>query len=67
MGIYKDWCGFSKRKKSVSGQKIIKRKMVQAIVKKLKAEGKHVDLQAVNKEVFDKVRRKHQVQLKKYR
>lgn len=67
MGIYKDWCGFSKRKKSVSGQKIIKRKMVQAIVKKLKAEGKPVDRQAINKDVFDKVRRHHQSQQKKHK
>lgn len=66
MGIYKDWCGFGKRKKSVSAQKIIKRKMVQAIVKKLKAEGKPVDRQAINKEVFDKVRRKHQTPQKKH-
>ena len=62
MGIYKDWCGFGKRSKSVSGQKTLKRKMVQAIVKKLKAEGKPVDRQKINKEVFDKVRRKHQTQ-----
>ena len=62
MGLYKDFCGFGKRKKSVSGQKIIKRKMVQAMVKKLKAEGKPIDRQAINKEVFDKVRRKHQSQ-----
>ena len=54
MGIYKDWCGFSKRKKSVAGNKIIKRKMVQAMVKKLKAEGKPIDRQAINKEVFDR-------------
>lgn len=67
MGIYKDWCGFSKRKKSVSGQKIVKRKMVQAIVKKLKAEGKPVDRQAINKDVFDKVRRHHQSQQKKHK
>lgn len=67
MGIYKDWCGFSKRKKSVSGQKIVKRKMVQAMVKKLKAEGKPVDRQAINKEVFDKVRRRHQSQQKKHK
>lgn len=58
MGVYKDLCGFGKRKKSVAAQKIIKRKMVQAMVKKLKAEGKPVDRQAINKEVFDKVRRK---------
>ena len=64
MGIYKDWCGFGKRSKSVSGQKIVKRRMVQAMVKKLKAEGKPVDREAINKEVFDKVRRKHQSQRK---
>ena len=58
MGLYSDPCGFSKRKKSVSGQKMIKRKMVQAMVKKLKAEGKPVDRQAINKEVVDKVRRR---------
>ena len=67
MGIYKDWCGFSKRKKSVSGQKKVKRAMVQAMVKKLKAEGKPVDRQAINKEVFDKVRRKHQSQRPKHK
>ena len=62
MGIYKDWCGFSKRKTSVTENKKIKRRMVQAIVKKLKAEGKLIDRQAINKEVFDKVRRKRQTQ-----
>ncbi|MDD5435999.1 MAG: hypothetical protein PHX20_00420 [Candidatus Omnitrophica bacterium] len=66
MGLYKDWCGFSKRKKSVTEQKKLKRKMVQAMVKKAKAEGKTVDRQAINKEVFDKVRRKHQAQRKKH-
>ena len=65
MGLFKDFCGFGKRTKSVSGQKIIKRKMVQAMVKKLKAEGKPVDRQAINKEVFDSVRRKHQSQRKR--
>ncbi len=65
MGIYKEWCGFGKRTKSVTGQKIVKRKMVQAMVKKLKAEGKPIDRQAINKEVFDKVRRKHQSQRKR--
>jgi hypothetical protein len=65
MGIYKDWHGFSKRKKSVSEQKKIKRAMVKAMVKKLKSEGKSVDRQAINKEVFDKVRRRHQTHLKK--
>jgi len=65
VGIYKDFCGFGKRTKSVSGQKIVKRKMAQAMVKKLKAEGKPIDRQTINKEVFDKVRRKHQSQRKR--
>jgi len=67
MGIYKDWCGFSKRKKSVTETKLLKRRMVQAIVKKLKAAGKPVDRQAINKEVFDKVRRRHQSQRPKHK
>ena len=67
MAIYSDLCGFGKRKKSVAEQKKLKRKMVQAMVKKLKAEGKAVDRQAINKEVFDKVRRKHQTQRKKHK
>lgn len=67
MGLYKDWCGFAKRKSSVTENKIIKRKMVQAIVKKLKAAGKPVDRQAINKEVFDKVRRRHQSQRPKHK
>ena len=62
MGLYAVKCGFGKRKKSVVGQKILKRKMVQAIVKKLKSAGKPVDLQAINKDVFDAVRRKRQTQ-----
>ena len=57
MGLYPEKCGFGKRKKSVKEQKLLKRRMVQAMVKKLKAEGKTVDRQAINKEVFDKVRR----------
>ena len=58
MGLYADKCGFGKRKKSVTEQKLLKRKMVQAMVKKLKAAGKPIDRQAINKEVFDAVRRK---------
>ena len=58
MAVYTSFCGFGKRTKSVSEQKALKRKMVQAMVKKLKAEGKPIDRQAINKEVFDKVRRK---------
>ena len=67
MGVYKDLCGFGKRNKSVAGQKKLKRKMVQAIVKKLTAEGKPVDRQAINKDVFDTVRRKHQSQRPKHK
>lgn len=62
MGLYPEKCGFSKRKTSVTENKKIKRNMVKSIVKKLKAAGKPVDRQAINKEVFDKVRRKHQSQ-----
>ncbi len=58
MGLYAEKCGFGKRTKSVAGQKLVKRRMVQAMVKKLKAEGKPIDRQAINKEVFDAVRRK---------
>ena len=43
MGIYKDFCGFSKRKTSITENKKIKRDMVKAIVKKLKAAGIVVD------------------------
>lgn len=62
MAIYPDKCGFGKRKKSVTGQKKLKRAMVKAIVKKLKAERKTIDLEAINKDVFDTVRRKRQSQ-----
>ena len=67
MGFYHDLCGFGKRKKSVTEQKKLKRKMVQAAVKKLKAAGKPVDRQKINKEVFDTVRRKHQPQRKRHK
>lgn len=62
MGLYSEKCGFSKRKKSVTDQKKLKRDMVKLIVRKLKAEKKPVDLEAINKEVFDSVRRKRQAQ-----
>ena len=67
MAIYSDRCGFGKRTKSVSEQKKLKRTMVKAMVKKLKAEGKPVDRQAINKEVFDKVRRHHQSQQERHK
>ena len=58
MGLYQDKCGFRKRKTSVTEQKLLKRQMVRAIVKKRKAAGKPVDLQAINLEVLEVVRRK---------
>lgn len=67
MAIYNEKHGFGKRKTSVTGNKKIKRSMVAAIVKKLKAAGKPVDRQAINKEVFDKVRRRHQSQRKRHK
>jgi len=66
VGLYSEKCGFGKRKTSVTENKKIKRRMVQAIVKKLKAAGRPVDRQAINKEVFDKVRRRRQTQQKKH-
>lgn len=54
--------GFGKRMSAgtVAERKNIRRAMAQAIIKKLKAGGKPVDLQAINQEVLDKTRRKHQ-------
>ncbi len=62
MGLYPEKCGFGKRKTSVAGKKRLKRLMVRLAVKKLKAANKPVDLQAINKTVFDEVRRKRQTQ-----
>ena len=67
MAIYRKLIGFGKRKIGVSANKKIKRGMVQAIVKKLKAEGKAIDLQAINKEVYNKVRRKRQSRQPKHK
>ena len=58
MALYQNKRGFRKRKTSVTGQKLLKRQMVRAIVKKRKAAGKSVDLQAINREVLEAVRRK---------
>ena len=54
--------GFGKRKAggTVVERKRIKRQMVLAIVKKLKAEGKSIDLQKINIEVLGKCGRHHQ-------
>ena len=66
MGLYAEKCGFGKRKHSVTERKELKRSMVKAIVRKLKAEGKPVDRQAINKDVFDQVRRKKMSQKTKH-
>ena len=50
--------GKSKSRKTVAERKKIRRLMVRAIVKELKAAGKQIDLQAINKQVVDKCRRK---------
>ena len=60
--------GFGKRntRMSVADRKKKRRLMVCTIVKKLKAAGKHIDLQAINHEVLDKCRRKRQSQKPKH-
>jgi hypothetical protein len=54
--------GFGKRntRKTVAERKKIRRMMVCKMVKELKASGKPIDLQAINKEVLDICRRRHQ-------
>jgi len=54
--------GFGHRKAggTVAERKMIRRKMAQAMVKKLKAAGKPIDLQAINIEVLGKCKRNHQ-------
>lgn len=59
MRFAKEKCGFGNRKKSVTSQKALKRKMAQDIVKKLKADGKPIDLQAINEEVLAMIRKPH--------
>ena len=56
--------GFRQRKssKTVVERKKIRRLEVRKIVKDLKAAGKPIDLQAINKEVVNKFRRKRQTQ-----
>lgn len=60
--IPKSGIGFGKKnsRMSVAGRKKTRRLMVRAIVKKLTAEGKSIDLQAINHEVLDKCCRKRQ-------
>ena len=54
--------GFGKRntRMSVAERKKVRRLMVRDMVKKLKAAGKSIDLQAINHEVLDKCSRKRQ-------
>ena len=66
--IKKSGIGFGKKntRMSVAGRKKMRRLMVCAIVKKLKAAGKSIDLQDINQEVLDKCRRKRQSQKPKH-
>jgi predicted TIM-barrel fold metal-dependent hydrolase len=54
-------------KTTVAQRKKIKRMAVRMKVKELKAAGKHVDLQAINKEVVDMFRRRKQSQRPKHK
>lgn len=56
--------GFGKRntRMTVAERKKMRRLMVRSIVKKLKAAGKTIDLQAINQEVVEKCGRKRQSQ-----
>ena len=60
--IKKSGIGFGKTntRMSVADRKKVRRLMVRAIVKKLEAAGKSIDLQAINHEVLDKCCRKRQ-------
>ena len=60
--------GFRQKKsgKTVVERKKIRRLEVRKIVKALKAAGKPIDLQAINKEVVNKFGRKHQSQKKRH-
>ncbi len=62
--IPKSGIGFGKTptRMTVAERKKKRRLMVRAIVKKLKAAGKSIDLQAINHEVLDKCCRKRQSQ-----
>ena len=52
--------GKTKTRKTVVERKKIRRMMVRSIVKKLKAKGSPIDLQAINKDVVNMFRRRHQ-------
>lgn len=47
-------------KQTVAARKKAKRMIVRKIVKELKAANKHIDLQAINEQALDMVRRKRQ-------
>ena len=73
MGTSRCWqdnvpSGFHQRKssKTVVERKKIRRLEVRKIVKALKAAGKPIDLQTINKEVVNKFRRKRQTQRSKH-
>ena len=52
----------SRKRKAVAERKKTRRLLVRKMVKDLKAKGKSIDLQAINKEVLNMVRRKKQGQ-----
>lgn len=60
--------GFGKRntRMTVVERKKMRRLMVRAIVKELKAAGKPIDLQAINHQVLDKCRRRRQTQMPRH-
>jgi len=62
--IKKSGIGFGKQdtRMSVADRKKVRRLMVREIVKKLKAAGKSINLQAINEEVLGKCGRKRQSQ-----
>jgi len=66
--IKKSGIGFGKRdvRMTVAERKKVRRLMVRAIVKKLTAAGKPIDLQAINQEVLGKCGRKRQSQKPKH-
>lgn len=73
MGTSRCWqdnvpSGFHQKKsgKTVVERKKIRRLEVRKIVKALKAAGKPIDLQAINKEVVFKFKRKRQTQKRKH-
>ena len=59
--VVKGFCQ-SRKRKSVAERKKSRRMLVRKMVKDLKAKGKSIDLQAINKEVLNKVCRKKQGQ-----